>query len=74
MMKILRCLSAFILLFAKLLMILFEFAVNNEIIEKTSLGHDFAVLNADDAICKKGDAVIMGNHYNGLIEFFTGKF
>ncbi len=72
--KMLRRLSALILLSARLLIILFEFAVNNEIIMKPSLDHDFAVFNADDAVCKKSDVIIVSDHYYGLVKFFTAEF
>ena len=33
-----------------------------------------AVLNADDAVGKLGDLVVVGNHHQGLVELTTGGF
>ena len=36
--------------------------------------YDLPVFNADDAVCKLGDFLIVGDHDNGLAELFTRHF
>ena len=36
--------------------------------------HDLPVLNADDAVRKLGDLLVVGDHDNGLTEFLAGYF